>query len=114
MMRNPKMTPERWKQVDQVLNATYELQPHEISGFLDQACSGDRELRQHVERLLAADNRAKSFIESGVLDAATHADTEALIPSLTGTREAESQFSARSLLADRYQLVAKLGKGGMG
>ncbi len=55
------MKPERWQQIDQVLEAALERDSSERAAFLDQACAGDSELRQEVESLLAHDS-AESFV----------------------------------------------------
>ena len=33
----------RWKQIDEVLDAVLKLEPHERAPFLDQVCAGDEE-----------------------------------------------------------------------
>src|SRR5262245_46748170 len=109
-----KMTPERWKQVDQLLDAAFELQPEQVSQFLDQACASDAELRKEVEKMLAADGRSGSFIDSRILDAATQTSADHLISVLSGANELGTSISKPGLLAERYQLITKLGKGGMG
>lgn len=50
------MTPERWQQVKRVLEDALDLEPSQRPAFLDQACSGDAELRQEVELLLRQDD----------------------------------------------------------
>ena len=47
------MTPEQWKQIDQLLDEALEGSPSERSAFLDEACAGDGDLRREVESLLA-------------------------------------------------------------
>ena len=47
------MRPERYKQVDELFIAALERQPEERAAFLDQACSGDSDLRREVETLLS-------------------------------------------------------------
>ena len=59
------MTPERWQQVKGVLQNVLEIAPSERAMFLDQACNGDRALRQEVESLLARDEQGRSsFLQS--------------------------------------------------
>jgi len=47
------MTPERWKQVNELFHSALARQPAERSSFLDKACFEDRELRNEVESLLS-------------------------------------------------------------
>jgi hypothetical protein len=62
------MTPERWQQVQDVLEKVLELAPGERSVFLERACSSDPSLRQEVESLLASSPDARSsFLQSSPL-----------------------------------------------
>ena len=54
------MTPERWQQIQDVLEKALELAPGERSAFLNQACSSDPSLRQEVETLLASSDDVRS------------------------------------------------------
>ncbi len=58
------MTPERWKQISEVAASAMELEGDEQVSFLEQACSGDEELRREVERLVRADIQSDSFLKS--------------------------------------------------
>src|SRR5262245_60261673 len=97
------MTPERYKQIDQLFEAALQLTPDKRSAYLDEACNGDGELRKEVEALLVADFRAKATIEGAPKLIA--ADLMAKIPE---------RFSSGTLLGGRYQILASLGAGGMG
>jgi non-specific serine/threonine protein kinase/serine/threonine-protein kinase len=100
------MTPERWRQIRDVLEEAQELEPTQRSAFLDCACSSDQSLRQEVEVLLASsDDAPSSFLHS-----APPADE--LIAILDGISGPALQAGA--LFAERFQLVRKLGEGGMG
>ena len=57
------MKPERWQQIDQILEAAIERDRDEWAAFLDQECAGDDELRREVDSLLRAHEQAGSFIE---------------------------------------------------
>lgn len=52
------MTPERWRQIREVLAQALDLAPGERAPFLDRACSSDPSLRQEVETLLASSPNA--------------------------------------------------------
>ncbi|MEK6287162.1 MAG: hypothetical protein AABO57_15585 [Acidobacteriota bacterium] len=47
------MTPERWKQIDELAQAALERGVAERAGFLDEACAGDEVLRREVESQIA-------------------------------------------------------------
>ncbi len=101
------MRPERWKLVEQLLEAALEQAPAARSAFLAAACTGDEDLRREVESLLEADEQAGSFIAEPLLasiatvhDQPTSRDDE--LPSLEGTR------------IGAYKIERELGRGGMG
>ena len=58
------MKPERWRQVDKLLEQVLEQKPDRRDSILEEACEGDVALRQEVQSLLAAHEQAGSFIES--------------------------------------------------
>jgi serine/threonine-protein kinase len=94
------MTPERWKQVDQILQDALERPPVERGAFLAESCRGDEELRREVESLLAFHARAESFIESPPAEVA--ADWLAVKDSRVGE------------VIGHYRLLRRIGRGGMG
>ncbi len=59
------MTPERWQQVDRLLEQALEQESDRRDAFLDEACNGDAALRQEVESLLSAHGKAEGFTEAG-------------------------------------------------
>ena len=58
------MKVDRWRQIDELLEAALEMETSERASFLEQSCQGDDELRREVESLLAAHLSAGSFIEA--------------------------------------------------
>ncbi len=62
------MTPERWLQIDKVLQAALERPESQRAAFLDEACGGDEALRKEVESLLGFDERAQHFMEAPALE----------------------------------------------
>jgi serine/threonine protein kinase/Tol biopolymer transport system component len=96
------MTPERWQQVDRLLQEALEREPEARASFLSEACRHDDSLRREVEALLAAGDRAGGFLQSPALE-----DAGALI----------NDSNANSILGRRigcYQVISQLGAGGMG
>jgi len=87
------MTPERWQQIQDVLEKALELAPGERSAYLKQACSSDPSLRQEVETLLASSDHVRSsFLQSA----------PPRLPLTSGTKLGE------------YEVKSMLGSGGMG
>src|SRR5262245_38536830 len=98
---NP-MNPERWLQIDQLLEAALERQPEERAAFLAIACAGDESLLREVESLLRSDEAAESFIEEPVITLAANVLAEQHLQLLAGQR------------IGHYQILSRLGAGGMG
>src|SRR5260221_10257418 len=64
------MDPERWKQVDSLLQSVLERPPEERDAFLRHACAGDEALEREVRSLLTAQHQAGSFLESPAMEVA--------------------------------------------
>lgn len=97
------MTPERYKQIDQLFEAALQLEPEKRSAFLDNACSGDDELRKQLETLLSSDHVANSSIE-----------LPAKLVAADLLAKPVQRFLSGTTLAGRYQIITSLGAGGMG
>src|SRR5689334_14695299 len=96
------MNPDRWKQVDDLLQAVLERPPGERDAFLRQSCAGDATLEREVRSLLAAEQEAGSFMESPAVEVAAQD-----LMQETGEIPIGSNIS-------HYRIVEKLGGGGMG
>jgi serine/threonine protein kinase/formylglycine-generating enzyme required for sulfatase activity len=96
------MTPKRYQQIDQLADAALGLAVEERAAFLDQACAGDDELRQQVERLVEAHEHEDSFLTAPALEAAAKAMAATPAGPLIGDK------------VGHYQLLSLLGVGGMG
>ncbi|MBS1808277.1 MAG: serine/threonine protein kinase, partial [Acidobacteria bacterium] len=95
---NQATAPQRWQKVKTIFQEAVELPSHERAVFLATACDGDANLRAQVERMLAADDRDPSFLESSPV--------QHLIES--------SQQIQSGHVIGAYQIKDKLGAGGMG
>jgi serine/threonine protein kinase/tetratricopeptide (TPR) repeat protein len=95
--------PERWRRIEALLDEAFERPAGERRAFLDEACAGDRELRAHMEALLAADEAAGGFLVTPA-----HQAVAALLEDATG----EAERLDREL--GPYRLVREIGSGGMG
>src|SRR5262249_35562191 len=93
------MNKERWQEIDRIFEAALDLEPRQRSAFLDRECSPS--LREDVERLLAASDKAGAFIETAPLEEAA----ELFFAE-------DDSLSGRTLL--HYNVLNRIGAGGMG
>ena len=110
-MRRGSELPDRgdWARIDPLLDELLDLPPDRRAARLDEACRGDDAFRAQVERLLAADERAGSFLDTEA-GAAFHLLAEEAAGSPAGAGD-EAVAGAR---IGPWRLVRELGRGGMG
>jgi eukaryotic-like serine/threonine-protein kinase len=96
----------QWQQVEELLHQALALAPQERARFLDQACASSETLRAELESLLLAeDEMSDEFLNSplrGVLD-----------PQV-GEIDSVAALVVGQIFAERFELIRKLGEGGMG
>ena len=97
------MTPERYQQIGRLYHEAVSLELTQRVAFLQEACAGDEELRQAVERLLASDEQAQA--QGFIAEPALHVAAEMLAQD-------RSKLVGHSL--HHYQILSVLGVGGMG
>jgi len=49
------MTPERWRQIEQVYHAALDRDPRSRAAYVEENCAGDESLKREVNSLLARD-----------------------------------------------------------
>lgn len=91
------MDNERLEQVIEIFDGALNLAARERDAYLQSSCSGDRELRAEVERLLLRHEQAGDFLES---------------PVLPDANESAAGLAGRQI--GPYKMLRELGSGGMG
>ena len=96
------MTLPDWSQVKTLFNVAVDLPARDRTAYLQEACGGDALLKDEVESLLASHQNAEGFLEgTAVAEAAGHLE-----------RDLSRRWIGRRI--GPYELVAELGRGGMG
>jgi eukaryotic-like serine/threonine-protein kinase len=99
------MTPERWRQVEEIFQAAVELLPEERARYVAQVCAEDTSLKHDVESLLSQHDSAGEL-----LDQPFYGDTEFSV--LESFVEEEDPMLGRRL--GSYRIEREIGRGGMG
>jgi eukaryotic-like serine/threonine-protein kinase len=100
------MTPERWRQVEEIFQAALDLVPDERARYVSQACADDTALKRNVETLLSQHESAGDLLEAplygetqlNVLESLVDDDLDPLIGRRLGA----------------YRIEREVGRGGMG
>ncbi len=99
------LSAERWRRIDELLEAAMERPPEDRRSFLAAACGDDTALHREVEELLAADRRAVDFLETPAPEAA------GLVPEAGGAPGTAVELGTA---LGPYRLERAIGAGGMG
>jgi serine/threonine protein kinase len=100
------MNPQRWEAIDRMLDAALDQSPELRNEFLDRECAGDAELRREIISLLAAHDKAGSFIESPL--------AENLVELLDNDDDAADSMDISGRQIGPYRVASLIGEGGMG
>jgi len=94
------MTPERWRQVQDLLHAAIAVPTTDRGTFLAKACAGDGELQSEVESLLAQTSGATGFLS---------------VPAVAMARDlVRQEINLIGKHVGPYTIKSHLGAGGMG
>jgi predicted Ser/Thr protein kinase len=125
------LQPDEYRRIREIFEAALERPPADRRAFLDRACDGNEELRAEVERMLAADAQTHALVDPGGRKAGSPHSLPAHCRSCGAAVTAshkfcpecgsplaidgvEGRFRAGALFANRFRIVAALGRGGMG
>jgi eukaryotic-like serine/threonine-protein kinase len=102
------MSAASWVRIKGIVAEAIELPRAARGAWVERACSGDTALRDEVDALLRAHERAGGFLETPalVLTGAAQLVVETATPS-SGTPPLPDRFGA-------YRVIGELGRGGMG
>jgi predicted ATPase/serine/threonine protein kinase len=100
------MDAERWRRVDQLLQAALLLSPDQRDEFLRRESAGDAALEAEVRSLLDSHHNADGFLERPAIGVAAKAMAQA------GTGDTVDSMCGRTF--SHYRILQKLGQGGMG
>ena len=99
------LTPQRWQQIESILDQALDLPPGQRLPFLSDVCADDPLLLEQVKTALEASGEANPFLEAptGEHLAAMLQD----LPVSQNAGEAERQY------VGRYRVIRPIGRGGM-
>ncbi len=105
------MSPERWQQIEPILDEALALPVAERGLFLQRACNGDHSLRAEIETFFVEKSRADDFLEQPVF--ALPSDLKQVgVSTQPNTIDTPSPLIGQQL--GIYKIISLLGKGGMG
>jgi WD40 repeat protein len=87
----------RWNQIEELLQAVLDLEPHDRAAFLDKACADDADLRREVDALLAHEGDGDALSQ---------------FPALTAVETNGGLWTGRTI--SHYRIQQRIGAGGMG
>jgi len=99
------MTPDRWRQVEEIFQAALDLSPEDRKRYVSDVCKEDTDLRRDVESLLSQYDSAGELLDEPV-----YGNTELSV--LESFVEEKDPMLGRRL--GSYRIEKEIGRGGMG
>ncbi len=98
------LSPERWLQIEALLDQVLDLPAEQRTRFIDQACADDSTLREQLYTVLKASHQIDDFLEQPEGIAALLHDLPSAPGPLGGSERA---------YVGRYRIIRPIGRGGM-
>ncbi|HUR98319.1 MAG TPA: protein kinase, partial [Pyrinomonadaceae bacterium] len=111
------MSPERWREIEEVFQAAVEMPRADRAQFVDKFCGPDTELKAEILKLLQSDDSASDFIESPIWTDSNFLNTSAkkeLSSSIDREVDGADDDSFLGKEIGVYRLKEEIGRGGMG
>jgi serine/threonine protein kinase len=96
------MTPELWARLKPLFHAALEEGSQNRAAFVDAACKGDEEMKQHLLQLLEAEQQKTRSLDAPLVH------LNGALKSVGG------RFQSGELVLGRFRIICPIGKGGMG
>src|SRR5215203_875223 len=111
------MSPERWREIEEVFQAAVEMPRADRAQFVDKFCGQDAELKAEILKLLASDDSASDFIESPIWTDSKFLNTSAK-KELSSSIDREVDDGEHDTFLGKnvsvYRIDEEIGRGGMG
>src|SRR5437879_6459730 len=107
------MRPEQWQKVKQLLDQALKCEPDERAAFLDQACAGDKKLREEVEAYMNYNTKADRFLEDPAFNTVKFPqmdNQQTLDKEIPKQRPDLLEKLVGKVLDDKYRVEKKLGQ----